>query len=323
MARTESEVFPVLQPNLQIAFYYRLEAIRVRYMGEALKETVERSDVEELDAELRDYVKADVLKRVASFGFRGEVFFPVPAIITANPFLLAYYRLLYGLSQKEFYYKGPFGRFKKLEEDGVLPPKAVPLLPSLCRSLVETGEVLVNGLDRISLEVVKELQLLTVGPQFRGGENTRIGKQAGSDFYDLLKGITAPYITEATERTILLKNDSARVIVISFSSDPDVTVDVRNPERMQHSLSIEIKGGTDVSNIHNRLGEAEKSHLKAKNMGYLQFWTVLNVDVDPATARSESPTTTCFFNLERLKKPNSKERREFLECLGPLLGIKV
>jgi hypothetical protein len=323
MARAVQPAFPVLEPNLQIAFYYRLEAIRARYMGGALKEAVDRVEVATLDKELALYVKRDLLKRVAAFGIRGEVFFPIPALITARPSLLGYYRLLYGLSQKEFYYKGPFGRFRNLEEEGIIRDRTIPLIPTLCKSLIETGGILVEALDYLSLEVVKELQLLTIGPQLRGGENTRIGRKAGSDFYVIIKKLTAQYITEATDRTIILKNDSGRIVVVNFSSDPDVTVDVKLPERMHPLLSIEIKGGTDVSNIHNRLGEAEKSHLKAKNLGYAQFWTVLNVDVDPALARRESPTTTHFFNLERLKKSNTKDRKVFLEHLGPLLGIRI
>jgi hypothetical protein len=32
-------------------------------------------------------------------------------------------------------------------------------------------------------------------------------------------------------------------------------------------VAVEIKGGKDYSNIHNRIGEAEKSHQKAKKEG--------------------------------------------------------
>jgi hypothetical protein len=34
--------------------------------------------------------------------------------------------------------------------------------------------------------------------------------------------------------------------------------------------AIEIKGGRDYSNIHNRIGEAEKSHQKAEKQGYVE-----------------------------------------------------
>ncbi|MBC8876140.1 MAG: XcyI family restriction endonuclease [Planctomycetes bacterium] len=47
--------------------------------------------------------------------------------------------MLYGISQKEFYNKGPFGRFKRLENSGELSERLAPLMDALCRSLVETG----------------------------------------------------------------------------------------------------------------------------------------------------------------------------------------
>ncbi len=56
-------------------------------------------------------------------------------------------------------------------------------------------------------------------------------------------------------------------MLIEFSSDPDVLITEKLQSGVRYILSIEVKGGTDASNIHNRLGEAEKSHLKAKKFG--------------------------------------------------------
>ena len=315
--------FGVLIPNLQIAFYYRLQELRNLYLTDAFKRTIEKLDVKKLDRELNTYVKPGRLARVASYGIRGEVFFPIPYLLEANPFLLGYYRLLYGLSQKEFYSKGPFGSFKALEERGEIREKLRPMIDGLCRSLIKTGEFLVENIDDISLNIVHDLQMLTLGPQLRGSENTRIGREAVQEFFNIIKKIVSDYIVDATKRSLLIENDSGRKIIIEFLNDPDVRILQILPERSQKILSIEIKGGTDVSNIHNRLGEAEKSHLKAKNLGYPQFWTVLNIDVDLAKAKSESPTTTRFFNLETIKDRKIKEGKEFLELVGSLLGIRV
>lgn len=68
------------------------------------------------------------MRKVASFGLRGEVLFAVPCVLAANPCLLGYCRLLLGLSQKEFYGKGPFGRFKRLEDEGLIPERAAALV---------------------------------------------------------------------------------------------------------------------------------------------------------------------------------------------------
>jgi hypothetical protein len=88
-------------------------------------------------------------------------------------------------------------------------------------------------------------------------------------------------------------------------------------------VSIEVKGGTDISNIHNRLGEAEKSHQKARNRGFFEFWTIVRCDVDPAMAARESPTTSRFFHLDRISDQKAPEHREFRDLLGSLLGIQT
>src|SRR5436190_1421499 len=86
---------------------------------------------------------------------------------------IAYYRLLYGRSQKEFY-KAPFGAFKAMEERNRLSKDNEALLPALCESMIETGAELLSAIQPISLTAVHELQLLTVGPQFRGSQNVKI-----------------------------------------------------------------------------------------------------------------------------------------------------
>lgn len=72
MPEDERVQFPVLPPDLQVSFYYRLNAIRGTYLRDALKSTVSKINLSELDQELSDYVLADRLTRVASFGLRSE-----------------------------------------------------------------------------------------------------------------------------------------------------------------------------------------------------------------------------------------------------------
>src|SRR5262249_35059705 len=87
--------------------------------------------------------------------------------------------------------------------------------------------------------------------------------------------------------------------------------------------SIEIKGGADVSNVHNRLGEAEKSHLNAKASGFTRFWTILKARVSENVARPESPTTQQFFNLDDILDSGSPEQRRFRELLYQTIGISL
>lgn len=317
------ETFPVLDPGLQVSFHYRLQIIRKRYLAEALAETIGTLDIRAVDDELSGYVDAVALRRTASLGSRGELLFPVPVVLRANPFLLGYYRLLYGMSQKELYNKGPFGRFKVLEDEGKIPDRIAPLVVPLCQSLIGTGESLVRAIDQLSPSVLHELQLLTVGPQLRGSENTRIGQSATKEVRDLIRRLVAPYVTEATDRTIILRNESGRIVLIEFFADPDIQITEQLPSAIRPTLSVEIKGGGDASNIHNRLGEAEKSHQKARNRGFFEFWTLLRVDLPEQAARRDSPTTSRFFNLDRIRKVKTSDHKEFKDLLSSLIGIKA
>ena len=81
---------PVLEPNMQVDFYYRLKSLNELYLFYALSKTVAQLDLQIIDKQLHDYVDQKSLKKVASFGLRGEIFFPIPYTIENNPNLLGY-----------------------------------------------------------------------------------------------------------------------------------------------------------------------------------------------------------------------------------------
>src|SRR5207249_1518742 len=89
-------------------------SINTEPLAEAIKKTVDAPafNLERLNGELSGYVDSRHLKRLASFGLRGEVCFCVPYLFTRKPYLLGYCRLLYGFSCKEFYDQGPFKSFQ-------------------------------------------------------------------------------------------------------------------------------------------------------------------------------------------------------------------
>jgi hypothetical protein len=323
MPRASPAVFPVLSPRLQVSFFYALRAMRELYFGEALGQTVGRMEIGAIDKELGKYVARASLARVASFGLRGEVVFPVPSVLQANPALLGYYRLLLGLSQKEFYNKGPFGRFKRLEEKGAIPAALAAQMVPLCRSLIGSGQQLVNQIDNLSVDVVDDLQLLTLGPQLRGSENTKLGQDATKQVFDLIRTLVRPYVRTTRDRVIELENDSHRTVFVEFSSDPDIRITEELESGKRPLVSIEIKGGADASNVHNRLGEAEKSHQKAKNRGFFEFWTILRVKIADAVARRESPTTSHFFHLDGIRIATTDEHTRFRALLGSVLSIRI
>lgn len=88
------------------------------------------------------------------------------------------------------------------------------------------------------------------------------------------------------------------------------------------NTSIEIKGGRDASNVHNRIGEAEKSHLKAKSEGFTRFWTIVKAKIDLELAKQQSPTTTEFFNLDEIQIKSHSSHKRFEALLHQALGIR-
>jgi hypothetical protein len=316
-----SRKFPVLSIDTQADFYYRLQHIKQLSLYEALTITLKSISTHELDTQLHALVGDGTLGKFTPLGLRGEVMFPVPTVLQANPFLLSYYRLLYGFSQKEFYAKGGFGIFKNMEEKGQLSPTAQAQLRPLCESMIASGKQLLEQLDDFSVEIVKELQLLTLGPQFRGSLNNKFGAAAAQKVFSIIKDLVHPHMVKLGPASIEIKNASGRIVKIAVASDPDIEIVEILNSGSRGLVSIEIKGGQDISNIHNRIGEAEKSHQKAKQRGYFEFITLINVDIDYTVLKAESPTTSHFFHLGRIGAPASPEHARFRDILASILGI--
>ncbi|MBZ5623877.1 MAG: XcyI family restriction endonuclease [Acidobacteriia bacterium] len=319
-----------MKPSGQIDFYVRLQAVRGRYLSEALKTTVDDPafTLETLNGELSAYVDAQHLKHLASYGLRGEVCFPVPYLFRRNPYLLGYYRLLYGFSCKEFYDQGPFKRFQGMENCGSIQPRLEPLIPALCRSLTKTGETLVELIGTVSLPIVNDLQLLTLGYQFWGSRNVKVGQSAINSFVSLMKVLLAAYSLDVQERQITFLNDSNLPVTIRIASDPDVSITLKLESEERKLVAIEMKGGTDRSNIWERIGAAEKSHSKAKAKGFNERWTITRVDLnsDPGMlrkAREQSATSTRFFFLDHIADPTTPEAMSFRQVLGSVMGVKL
>ena len=105
-------------------------------------------------------------------------------------------------------------------------------------------------------------------------------------------------------------------------SDPDIVIQEEMPTReLRNNLAIEVKGGLDFSNIHNRIGEAEKSHQKAKAAGYNECWTVVNMDrVNMTMAHRKSSTTNRFYRLSQIDSVGQRYQDFFNRIVG-LTGI--
>ncbi|WP_028572119.1 XcyI family restriction endonuclease [Desulfonatronum lacustre] len=319
-------MFKIPEPDLQIAFFTRLQELRRTHLRDALLDTVASMEIPLLDEQLASLVAAKDLRTVAAWGLRGEIIFAVPALLERNPLLLGYYRLLLGFSQKQFYgNRYEFAPFKIMEEHGRIPANRTHDLRELCAALCVSAGHLINNVDRLSIENVHELTLLTLGPQLRGGALNALGSKATRKVFDLISDLLASETVAEGERSLEIQNASGRLVRIEFASDPDICIREELPSgRYRNLVAIEIKGGRDHSNIHNRIGEAEKSHQKARKDGYVECWTMVGVarlDVD--LAKRESPCTDRFYHIDHLTRPDSEEHLDFRENLLSRIGIKA
>lgn len=312
-------------PQLQIDFAFALEQIREQYLQEALSRTIAGLDITHIDAELAQFVPKESLTKLAGHGLRGELMFAVPYLLRAEPRLLGYYRLLLGFSQKAFYGITGIGRFKSMEESGSLNPTQEGALEALCSALAGTASMLLDGIGakRISRELLDDLALLTVGPQLRGGYNVKAGIAGIVKVFDAISNIVSHMIVKTAPQLIEIKNAAGRRVLIRFASDPDIRIqEEMTAVALRNIIAIEVKAGLDFSNIHNRIGEAEKSHQKAKADGYVERWTVVNVDrVDIAMAHQESPSTDRFYRLSQIDSVVGDEYQDFFNRIVALTGI--
>jgi hypothetical protein len=320
------KTFHVPVPELQIDFSFALAEIRNLYLQDALSKTIRTLTIAEIDKELAAFVPSSYLSELASHGLRGELLFPVPIVLRANPVLLGYYRLLLGFSQKEFYTaKTGASPFKMMEEKGRLTEKAAAQLQDLCQALIASGCALFDGIGsaRLSRELLDDLTILTLGPQLRGGANVKKGTAAIVRVFKVIHSIVKHAAMKALASQIVIRNAAGRKVLIEFAPDPDIIIrEEMSKDNYRNMIALEIKGGTDFSNIHNRLGEAEKSHQKARIAGYVECWTVVNVDrIDIDLAKKESPSTNRFYRLSELESRAGEEYADFKNRIISLTGI--
>lgn len=311
-------------PDTQVDFSVFLATARKTFLIDALCDVVSRLEVSKIDSQLSAFVPAEDLRKVASVGLRGELVFPVPIVLKENPRLLSYYRLLLGHSQKAFY-DGRAGTtsYKCMETSGLLPKKAS--LDELCKELVRGLCLLIQGIEvsTISRGLLDDLTLLTLGPQLRGGANVKKGIISIQAVFNLIKKIVQPAIKQASESELVLKNAAGRQVLIQFASDPDIVIrEALDKSQYRNIIAIEVKGGTDFSNIHNRLGEAEKSHIKAKQKGYVECWTIVNVHrINSELSKRESPSTNQFFSLSEIVQEQTEAFIDFKSRIISLTGL--
>lgn len=190
----------------------------------------------------------------------------------------------------------------------------------------EDGPTLAEFIRQLSPAVtprdVNELPLLTLGGQFQGAGNVIIGQQAVMDVFLAIGEIVKDYVTDRSDGRVVVTNASDRRVVVALSQDPDVRIQEKVGESLSNKVAIEIKGGTDFSNVHNRVGEAGKSQQKAKSDGFRDFWTIIMLKgVGVEKLRRESPTTNSWFDAAQVLGRDGADWNDFRSRIVDAVGI--
>lgn len=269
--------FAPIPADKTIDLYRALIVARRLQLQPALGQAVSDVGVATIDKELRELVPPEALNHVARLGLRGERVFPVPSILKHAPPLIGYYRMLLGISKKEFSQtnKLGYGPWLNAEERGVVSPRLLPALPRFCEALIQPLVEVVYAMDVFDDRDLSDLTLLTLGSTLQGGRNNIIGSRASRMVFEAMKTLV-PHATIVSERRIQFETSGGDRFTLKEGADPDVRLDALTGDGEEAPvIAIEIKGGEDASNAYNRAGEAEKSHIKARQQGFDHRWTIM------------------------------------------------
>ncbi len=283
-----------------------LRDARACYLHEVVAETASMVSPADLRNELVSHVPAEGLSFLQGTDIRDEEVFVVPCLLERRPRIIAFYRLLLGISQKQFYTSETgMSRFKTMEDGISVPPELKPQLGELCRAINRSISQLLLSFPRPCLRAdLAQLPIMTLGAQADGSWRTQIGSNATQAVFDSLKTIVreAGAHFHETKSRITVTNSSGRQVSLMLSADPDVVIREEFNDGSVYKVAIEIKGGKDRSNIHNRAGEAEKSHQKARQDGAGDCWTVISLNDSLLNKlRQESPSTREWFDLDEVQ----------------------
>ncbi len=268
------------------------------------------------------YVPDDVHQLLAVAGIPDEYVIPLPVILEVKPSLVGYYRLLLGSPKKQFYGAGTgMNRFEVME-DGRLTAGTRLLLPDFC---IAMSHALADMVRQLSPAITKrdliELPVMTLGQRFQGANNNQIGQEAIGGVFRAIKEIVHPYIQHETETAVIIQNPGGKTLDIVLGADPDVGIRETSDGSPINKLALEIKGGTDRSNQHNRIGEAEKSHLKARADGYQDCWTVIRTATLDASARQQSPSTRLWFDTAQVLARSGADWDQFVHEIAHVVAV--
>lgn len=319
--------FDVPDPGKQVYFAQMLASVRASGLHQVLRTTATGVHGPTLRTQISQFAPSDGLNLLQGTGVRDEEVFASPVVLEAAPGLMSYYRLLLGISQKAFY-TGATGLnpFKPMEETQTLTETAKVMLDDLCTDLNVQMAVLLHALPHGTLrDDVNHLPLMALGAQADGSWRTQIGSKATKQVFESMKQVVRDAGRQYIETpvSITVENNSKREVTLALAPDPDVVIRENfGNNSSEYKAAIEIKGGTDYSNVHNRAGEAEKSHAKAIDDGAGTCWTIIDLRrADLERLRRESASTREWLDLTEVLDRSGSSWDRLVQITRSAMGI--
>lgn len=320
--------FVLPAPVRQLYVQGLLTQSRQEVLRGALLPTLGLVDPNLLSSQLQQFVPSRARQALQGAGIRDELVFALPSVLEQKPSLLGYYRLLLGISQKQFYHRRTgLGMFFNMEVKNTISPAASTNVGDLCSCVNEALAEMITGIDGgITALDVEQLPLLTLGTQLEGSWRNQIGQTATKDVFAAIKEIIeargTAYLEPEGGKSLTLMNSAGRKITVALAADPDVVVIEEVDGVAFTKVAIEIKGGTDQSNAHNRAGEAEKSHRKAHQGNAGDFWTIISIaGMDIELLKRESPTTRRWFDVTEIQRREGSSWTQLGAAIMMAIGI--
>jgi hypothetical protein len=323
---SKSKVKGSLSASKQASFHPLLVAARKTKLASAVSEAAAECDTSAFRSDISTYGDDHVLKIAAAAGIRDEHIVATPCILRKRPSVLGYYRLFVGLSKKQFYHgKTGFGLLEVMEEGNTLTSRHEERLEAVCRTLNGLIAELIAPLEgHFGKDDIHDLPLLQLGAQLDGANRVKIGEAASQEVFSVIGGLLQKHVKQARPKKLELVDATGVKVTIVCSSDPDIEIRRDDGSNRPRRIAIEIKGGTDLSNAHNRAGEAEKSHTKAKRAGATEFWTIASLPPkDLESFKSQSQTTNIWFDLAEVLGQQGGTWDEFRRQLTSAVGVKL
>lgn len=243
-------------PGRQVFIQAFLNGYRTMGLHEALRKAVGNIPTRTLHDEILVVVPEAGMQIIQGKGVRDEEVFATPTLLRQHPGLLAYYRLLLGISQKVFYTtRSGLNIFHSMEERQFVGPQVTDdVLVDLC---VEINQAITNLLIALPTNTlaqdIAQLPLMTLGAQTDGAWRGQIGQRATAKVFESMSYLiadnrrTTNMVTTASSVTV--ENSAGRLVTLALAPDPDVVIRETVNGQSVYKAAIVIKGGLDYSNL--------------------------------------------------------------------------